>query len=303
MRIHDDWDSPGFELPPLAGETGPFTRRAFLEVWWRLRRRPGDELCFIESDGAFLPLVRTEGGVQFLGEEDLVDYHSPLGEGVAGLVAAFGSGHLDGVPFRLDSMPALAFTPVAEGLARSGIDATRTEHESAAVLDLPDTFEQFLQDVGPKERHEIRRKRRRFERRLGEARLRHRTVADGLADFVAMHRASAGEKGHFMTSEMEEFFAALGDVAGARIDVVVGDDGVAVAAAFGFATGDAFYLYNSAYDPDRSDASPGIVLLGLLIEETIAEGMRRFDFLKGDEDYKYRLGARRRPLFAVAGPP
>jgi len=41
------------------------------------------------------------------------------------------------------------------------------------------------------------------------------------------------------------------------------------------------------------------VLLALLIEDAIMQGMAVFDFLKGDEVYKFRLGARRRPLYVI----
>ena len=38
------------------------------------------------------------------------------------------------------------------------------------------------------------------------------------------------------------------------------------------------------------------------IEFAIEEGQAIFDFLKGDEAYKFRLGAEPRPLFQVAAP-
>jgi CelD/BcsL family acetyltransferase involved in cellulose biosynthesis len=36
-----------------------------------------------------------------------------------------------------------------------------------------------------------------------------------------------------------------------------------------------------------------------MIEQAIGEGIGRFDFLKGDEVYKFRLGAEERPLYRV----
>jgi CelD/BcsL family acetyltransferase involved in cellulose biosynthesis len=43
------------------------------------------------------------------------------------------------------------------------------------------------------------------------------------------------------------------------------------------------------------------VLLGLLIDRSIRSGLEVFDFLKGDEAYKFRLGAEPRPLYSLAG--
>ena len=82
----------------------------------------------------------------------------------------------------------------------------------------------------------------------------------------------------------------------------VGEDGSPVAAAFGFEDDVAYYLYNSAFDPSAGRVSPGVVLVSLLIERAIATGKTIFDFLKGDEPYKFRLGAEPRPLFEVASP-
>ena len=50
------------------------------------------------------------------------------------------------------------------------------------------------------------------------------------------------------------------------------------------------YLYNSALDPAYRSLSVGVISKVLHIKDSIERGMRRFDFLKGDERYKYHLG-------------
>jgi len=70
---------------------------------------------------------------------------------------------------------------------------------------------------------------------------------------------------------------------------------------FGFQDARAYYLYNSAYDTAAATSSPGVILVDLLVHRSITEGLARLDMLKGDEAYKFRLGARPRPLFAVEG--
>jgi len=50
-------------------------------------------------------------------------------------------------------------------------------------------------------------------------------------------------------------------------------------------------LYNSGYDTEKwAGYSPGWVLLGYVIQHAIARGIEVFDFLQGDEEYKYRFG-------------
>ncbi len=153
--------------------------------------------------------------------------------------------------------------------------------------------------LGKKQRHETRRKTRRFTELLGAPRLQRGGGVDAVATFAAMHRLSSGDKGDFMNPATEALFAALHDTAGGVIDFLYGDGDEPVAAAFGFEDAATYYLYNSAYLPDAGAASPGIVLVAELIRRAIDVGFERFDFLKGDEAYKYRLGATARPLWRI----
>jgi len=294
-----DWGSPGFGLPPSAELVGPFPRRPFLEAWWN-HRGTGEPLVLSTPTALLAAYRRPDGLVELMGEPDLTDYHAPLGPGAADLVGILLSSLAPGTPFRFDSLPEEAAAVVAAGASGAGLAASPEPHAAAVVLDLPGSYEEYLGHLDAKERHEVRRKRRRFEAARGPGRLVAAGGA-GMAAFAAMHRSAAGAKGGFLTGPMESFFADLLDIEGARLYLLAGADGVAVAAAFGFQDDRAYYLYNSAYDPAAAGASPGVVLVDLLVEQAIAAGLVRFDFLKGDEPYKFRLGGRARPLFVVEG--
>ncbi len=298
MTPRHPWDSPGFELPSVATDIGPFASRDFLRVWWRHRAGDG-ALRLLESDDGFVSLAWWDGAVRFLGEADLTDYHSPLGTGSAELIAHYVDGLEPGTPLRFDSLPAAAAKTVAAGLEASGITVEPEQHEIAAVVALPDTYDGWLDALGRKERHEVRRKLRRFETTDRAPSLTRLEGPQAAASFAALHRSTGGEKGSFMTEDMEAFFADLHLEAGAVIDVLEGSNTSAAAIAFGFEDDDVYYLYNSAYDPEVAELSPGIVLVSMLIRRAIRSGRRRFDFLKGDKAYKFRLGAQRRPLFEI----
>ena len=49
-------------------------------------------------------------------------------------------------------------------------------------------------------------------------------------------------------------------------------------------------------DPDARDLSPGILLVYSLIARALAAGVRRLDFLRGNESYKYDWGAVDEPI-------
>ncbi len=296
MKLHTDFAAPGFALPAVDPTTGPFPGPVFLSAWWR--HRGHGELLLAESGDGLLALTRVGREIALAGDADVTDYHCPLGPGSAELVTAVAR-HLGGdAIWRCDSLPAAAAEVVECGLVAAGRSATVRQDAVCAVVELPADYDGYLKVLGNKQRHELRRKRRRFESQLGSPVLT--TGREYLDEFVALHRQSAGRKGSFMSADMAAFFSSLLAVPGARIDVLRAGSGKPAAAAFAFADDDTYYLYNSGYDPQAGAASPGQVMVGLLIEQSIDEGRRRFDFLKGDESYKFRLGAQPRPLYTVA---
>jgi CelD/BcsL family acetyltransferase involved in cellulose biosynthesis len=52
-------------------------------------------------------------------------------------------------------------------------------------------------------------------------------------------------------------------------------------------------VFNSGLETEGFQSlSAGIVLAARIIDEAIQLGYSEFDFLRGDEEYKYRLGAK-----------
>jgi CelD/BcsL family acetyltransferase involved in cellulose biosynthesis len=248
---------------------------------------------------SLITIVVDEGVAELAGEADLTDYHTPLGSPDVPALTELVAGMPSGTAFNFDSLPAEAARSVAGALHTAGLQPTTEQHTVAAVLDLPDTFDDYLMGIGKKERHELRRKRRRFENEAGPARLERWSGSDAVSLFASLHRRSSGDKGTFMTDEMEGFFLGLHTEAGGVIDVLIDGSDRPVATVFSFEDDTGFYLYNSAFEPDARNLSPGNVMLSHLIERSIEAGHRVFDFLKGDEPYKFRLGAVARPLFLV----
>jgi CelD/BcsL family acetyltransferase involved in cellulose biosynthesis len=134
----------------------------------------------------------------------------------------------------------------------------------------------------------------------------YRCIEDGEAGrlvdtFLKLFTLSREEKAGFMAPRMESFFRSL---AGSMAEVgllrfgILELDALPAAMIMGFDYNDSMYLYNSAYDPDYSHLSVGLLSKVLCIEESIQEGRKRFDFLKGGEPYKYRLGGNEIPLYS-----
>lgn len=290
------WNDPGFDLPPLAQAVGPFSSSDFLAV---VTAYEGGEPFVVSSEHGLLALTREDSMVRFAGDREVTDYHSPLGDDTENLIARVAEdSSVD--RFDLDSLPEEAAKPLASSLTSLGWTVESRNDEMAAVLVLPESFDEYMSDVGKKQRHEIRRKRRRFQQAVGEVRHEtHRGPGWALDEFVRLHHLASGDKGSFMTDERCRMFTSLLELPGWRIDLLRTPADTAAACVMGFTDTSGYYLYNSAYDPELAEGSPGVVLLGTMIEQAVEEGMPRFDFLKGDETYKFRLGARQRPLTDV----
>jgi CelD/BcsL family acetyltransferase involved in cellulose biosynthesis len=193
-----------------------------------------------------------------------------------------------------DDTPTLdAMTAVLGG---NGYRVTREKLVTSPRIALAADFEAYVQGLGKKERHELRRKLRRFESAPGTS---FRWAGDHerpavLDRFFELHRLSKGDKAAFMTDSTEAFFRDLADALAAagwlRLGVVRAFDQDA-AVLFAFAYGDTLALYNAAYDPALGSLSLGIASHAFAVRDAIAQGFKIYDLLRGNEPYKYDLGA------------
>jgi CelD/BcsL family acetyltransferase involved in cellulose biosynthesis len=201
---------------------------------------------------------------------------------------------------RLEFVPEDAPTleAIAGVLGARGYQVERSRLITSPRLPLPREFETYVQSLGKKERHELRRKIRRLENAT-QATFRWASSTDGeraaaLDRFFALHRLSRGEKADFMTPSVERFFRdiadALAPLGRLRLGVLRAHDQDA-AVLFAFAYRGTLALYNAAYDPSLASLSIGIVSHAWAIREAIAERFDTYDLLRGDEPYKYDLGA------------
>lgn len=195
-------------------------------------------------------------------------------------------------------LPALAST--------CGLAAVAQREERCPVVALPDSWDNYLARLPGKDRHELRRKRRRLERQWPQARVTSHASPEGLdaamTAFLTLHRKSKTGKARFMDPRMEGFFrrvtSALAELGWLRLWFLE-LDGAPVAAYLCLEFSANVGLYNSGFDPAHAALSPGIVLLCHVIQDAIERGFARFDFLRGEEPYKYAFGAVPEELFNV----
>jgi CelD/BcsL family acetyltransferase involved in cellulose biosynthesis len=165
-------------------------------------------------------------------------------------------------------------------------------------LDLPGTWDKFLGMLTGKQRHEVRRKLRRLNE---AAEVKYRAVAsfkevmDEMETFLALFGLSRSDKAAFMTDQMTTYFRSLAETM-ARENLLklyfLDLDGTPAAAVMCFDYDATIYLYNNGYDGKFSSLSVGLLSKVLTIKESIRRGKKKYDFLKGTEEYKHRLGGK-----------
>ena len=165
------------------------------------------------------------------------------------------------------------------------------------------SFDDYLGTLAKKSRHEIRRKIRRAEA-SGELRLT--ASRDPLADletFISLHQKRWGADGLFPPTPggaasrvfIRRLFELCGGAGPARLSFLTMGDR-RVAAGIHLETPDTWMFYNAGIDLDARDLSPGVILMALYIKSAVEAGVRRFDFLRGDESYKYEWGSVDEPI-------
>jgi len=304
------WSNPSHHLK----WNSLFVLPAWLKVWWQ-ELGDGAELHLdaIRQEKEAIgiaPLLVREGKASLIGSTDVCDYLDFVI--VPGREKDFfnfllddlrqkGINHLDLRPLRPDSTVLTSLVSIAQN---RGYEVLCHPEDVSLELDLPSTWEEYLAILTTKQRHEIRRKLRR----LAEAgRVDYSFVKDSAAvpdamdTFLKMFSESRQDKATFLTARMESFFRSLADSmakAGLLKLGILKLDLLPAAMIMCFDYNDCIYLYNSGYDPQYNSLSVGLLCKILCIKESIREGKKKFDFLKGDDTYKYQLGGREVPLYS-----
>lgn len=299
----------------------PFLRYEYLRAWWQTRGGgewredvrlaivtgwEGDDLCGVaplffcpdfEGDAALLLL----GSIQISDYLDLIAPAAKMKTFIESLLPFLANG--GGLPpWRslylhnlVDTSPTLM---LLDEFARQQqwIFSTRTLQHSP-YIPLPDSFEAYLARIDKKQRHEIRRKMRRTGE-VGQP-VRYYYVQERarldkeIEDFLVL-MAYDEQKRRFLTPPMREHMRLTMHCAFDQdclhlAFLEVGGEKAAGHLSFDYLK--RIWAYNSGVNPKFAYLSPGWVLLGYELQWAIAHQKVEYDFMRGDEEYKYRFGA------------
>ena len=301
----------------------PFLRYEYLRTWWRTRgggewndaalrlitAREAGSLAGVAPffrtlhDGRqawlllgsieisdYLDLIVAEGQEEKFGEQ-LLDLASAQPDDELHVVDLY---NLRAASRTLTTLPALAGT--------RGWRQETQELQPCPSIALPDNWEVFLERLDKKQRHEVRRKLRRGE---GDEEAIEWSIVGPQADiqveidsFLALMRED-DRKAKFLSESMVQQFRlslAAAHAAGWLQLAFLTVDGRRAAGYANFDYLNRIWVYNSGIAQRFAALSPGWILLARLIEWSIRHGREAFDFMRGNEGYKFQWGGVSQPL-------
>lgn len=305
-RLAPDWNT----LVQESITNTPFQRLAYQQSWWQ-HLGPGnlytvsvrDENDGLVGIGSFYLIDETlyfNGCVEETDYLDLIatpEHAETVWEIVldclnSGDLPQWNTLDLCNVP---DASPTRDILP---RLAQSrGFHFSTEVHEVCPIIPLSETFDDYLAGLDKKQRHEVRRKMRR----AAEAGLEIQTIGredhivTAVNNFLVLLEKSHPDKAEWLNEERVAHFhqiAAAGQADDTLQLMFAVMEGRQAAALFNYDYNGRVWVYNSGFDPEAfSHLSAGVILTAKAIEKAIENGRTAFDFLRGDETYKYRFGA------------
>jgi CelD/BcsL family acetyltransferase involved in cellulose biosynthesis len=294
----------------------PFSRYEYLSEWWKTRgggewKDPRLILLSASEGGQLLgiaplflhdyngqPTLLLIGSIEISDYLDLIVRAADLPRFLSGLLDYLASSlpeawsALDwyNLPDASPTLPALR----AEAEKRGWVYAEDAFRPTPRIP-LACSFEEYLARIDKKQRHEIRRKMRRAAE---SGRVRFYIVdknADLEPELESFFHLMVQEpnKALFLRDVMRDQMSRSIRMAHEYGYLWLGFleiDGVKAAALLNFDYNNKLWAYNSGLSRDFMELSPGWVLLAYTIQWCCENGRDEFDFMRGNEEYKYRFG-------------
>ena len=324
-------DSPAEAAPADIRDTSATSDiRAILPLMHRHAVEPDDAISatVLRRTGPSGRLVPPDAKVIYMAASYHIDYATMLCQpadlavAAAAVVESFASGATSSDPDHGDqpwdaidlrrlrhadpARPALEEAFRAQ-LGRHGWDLCQEVEDVCPVASLQGAdWEGYLASLDKKARHEIRRKMRRAEA-AGEVTFsQSQPTPEAVAAFIELHQARWGRDGLFpdtagghrsrrFLERLAELEADEGDGRQLQLGQVTVGERV-IFATVGFDDGTTCYFYNAGMDPDARALSPGVTGTAAYLRDRLQAGRQCFDFLRGDEPYKYEWGAVDQPI-------
>jgi CelD/BcsL family acetyltransferase involved in cellulose biosynthesis len=324
LQLHSSFTT----LQPLAAQWNvllsqsvthvPFLRYEYLSTWWQTRgggewadaslavitAHEGDQLVgvaplfrAINRDGQ--PALLLLGSIEISDYLDLIVRAEDLDRFISGLFDFIRSDPaLSGDMIDWQNLPdeSATINALETESAKRSLIFSRAPLQPCPVIKIPGDWELYLSGIDKKQRHEIKRKMRRVEESDRKTRwyiVTDESTLDAEIDAFLHLMANDPAKQTFLTDVMRTQMKTSVHAAFNAGWLQLSFFEVEGEKASGYLTFDydnKLYIYNSGLDRRFMEFSPGWVLLGYLLQWANENKRAEFDFMRGDEDYKYKFG-------------
>ncbi len=290
----------------------------WLYSWWQHFRTPNSVLsvvCARDNTGnlkGIMPTYHEQDGrrarmrsLHFLGNEeacsDFLDLIVEQGreDEIVPRLLNFALDRWDSCGWDLSDIPASSgnLIHIESILRERKLRYLLRDWQICPFFELPDTVDAFVKKLKPNMRSNYKLSLNRINRNLGKFIKIYGTTEEFqsiIETLFKLHRDRFNmkrEDSGFLSERMRRFHLDVGKIfheRGWSRFYAIEADGKVVGSLYCFVYGGRTFYYQAGFDPDYEFLSVGLVLLGKGMEDSIQNGIRMFEFLRGAEAYKWR---------------
>jgi CelD/BcsL family acetyltransferase involved in cellulose biosynthesis len=291
-----------------------FMHPKYQGLWWRHEGK-GELKIFVVRDESnqlvgLLPLFEDNQLLRIVGALDLSDYLDVVvdpesQETVFQELTNYLKSQMNLSTVKLECLAQNSATlSYFTQLGKNQLEVEKTKQTLSPVITLPKTWDEYFNSLDPDQQKKLSRLMRSIS---DEDEISYRLVEKSedmtaaIESFITLHKASSSDKASFWTAERESFFKEIAKELSKENLVKIYFLDVnrdPAAAMFIFDFQNQFLVYNSGFNAYRyGHMGVSNALILHTIRQAIELGKNRYDFMRGDEPYKYQFGAQAEAVF------
>lgn len=274
----------------------PFYTYSWHKNWFETIGKTWTPYILLHSRNVLLPLAVKDNRAVLSGGEEVSDYMDAIGkqdEFALAWKAAISYLEKAGIKtLRLPNVPQDSKTLSYFRSISDDDHITISKEDTTPRVTLPETWEAYVSSLGRKYRHELRRKVRKFEREFPDMKIHEsKNISHDIKSLfdLMIHNS---QKQEFLTTEMKTFFSGIATTCSSCVHILsLQNNETVISSILYFKCGKTLFLYNSGFDKHEFSGA-GFYLKSQSIKHAIDQSVTMYNFLQGNERYKYELGGK-----------
>lgn len=270
----------------------PFQSYHWHKLWFETLGKDWQPLILFINNQIIASFARKDTQIIFSGGDEITDYNDLIGEekekfsAWEELLVFFKKNNITDI--NLKNIPCKSSTIK---FFASNKELKIKEEDSTPIVYLPSTWDQYKLNLIKKDRHELERKLRKFERENENIKISlSPNLNEDIEDLFRLMKLNPF-KDKFLTDQMQLVFREIIRLFKDQIRMkILKVNEEKVAALLYFEFENKAYLYNTGFNEEKVSGS-GFYLHARNIQDAIDNKISEYNFLQGRERYKYNLGA------------